>query len=142
AALAAVNYTRRILHGLAAISDYPTRETIRVDLPEVSTIVDALAEAFSDLASALEKREEPPRLKLVSEWRSRLEMAFQAPLRKGTAQGRIKIRQKTLDQTEEWLLYHLANVLQLTMATRAAIVRLVRSEKALSPTSVGDSFDR
>jgi uncharacterized membrane protein YccC len=142
AALAAVNYTRRILHGLAAISDYPTRERIYVDSPEVSTIVEALAKAFLDLAATLEKREEPPRLQLISEWRSRLEMAFQAPLRESTVQNRIKLGKKTLDQTEEWLLYHLANVLQYTMAMRAAIARLVRSERKLSPPTVGDSFDR
>jgi len=142
AALAAVNYTRRILHGLAAISDYPTRETIHVDSLEVLTIFEALAKAFSDLATAIEKGEEPPRLKLVSEWRSRLEMAFRSPLREGKVQSWIKIGQKTLDQTEEWLLYHLANVLQLTMATRAAIARLVRSERKLAPTTVGDFFAR
>jgi uncharacterized membrane protein YccC len=142
AALAAVNYTRRILHGLAAISDYPTRETIHVDSPEVLTIFEALAAAFADLATAIEKGEEPPRLKLVSEWRSRLEMAFRSPLREGAVQSWIKIGQRTLDQTEEWLLYHLANVLQLTMATRAAIARLVGSERKLAPTTVGDFFDR
>jgi uncharacterized membrane protein YccC len=133
AALATVNYTRGILHGLAAISDYPTRETIHVHSLEVSAIVEALAQAFSDLAAALEKRQEPPVLQLISEWRSRLETAFQAPMREGAVQKRIKIGQKTLDQTEEWLLYHLANVLQLTMAIRATIDRLVRSERRLSP---------
>ena len=142
AALAAVNYVRRILHGLAAISDYPTRGTIYVDSPEILKIVEALAKAFLDLAAALEKREEPPRLKLISEWRSRLETAFQAPLRKGEFPDRMKIGKKTLDQTEEWLLYHLGNVLQSTMAARAAIARLVLSERKLSSPTREDSFDR
>jgi hypothetical protein len=41
----------------------------------------------------------------------------------------------------EWLLYHLANVLQLTLATREAIARLVRSERKLS-TAGRDALPR
>jgi uncharacterized membrane protein YccC len=134
AALATVTYTRRILHGLAAISDYPTREAVQIESAEVSKIVEALAEAFVHLAVALEKREEPPRLELVSELLGRLEKAFHASLRKNQFATEIKIENETLNETEEWLFYHLANVLQLALATREAIARLVRSERKLSTT--------
>jgi uncharacterized membrane protein YccC len=132
AALAAIYYTRRILHGLAAISDYPTRVSIPVESKEASVIVDALAKAFQDLAVSLEKGEEPPRLQFISERVNQLEVAFRAPLRKGAAEPRIKVGKETLNQTEEWLFYHLANVLRLTLATREAFARLVRSERKLS----------
>jgi len=132
AALAAIYYTRRILHGLAAISDYPTRVMTPVESKEASEIVEALAKAFQDLAVSLEKGEEPPRLQFISERVNQLELAFQAPLRKGAAVPRIRVGRETLSQTEEWLFYHLANVLQLTLATREAFTRLVRSERNLS----------
>ena len=132
AALAAVNYVRRIFHGLAAISDYPTRETTRVESRKVSEIVEALADAFDDLAATLEKKMEPARLRKVSELVSQLEAAFQLPSRKDTSTSRIKIGNEELNQTEEWLLYHLANVLQLTLATREAITRLILSERKMS----------
>ena len=132
AALAAIYYTRRILHGLAAVSDYPTRVMIPVESQEASMIVEALAKALQDLAVSLEKGEEPPRLQFISERVNQLELAFQAPLRKGAAVPRIRVGRETLSQTEEWLFYHLANVLQLTLATREAFARLVRSERKLS----------
>jgi uncharacterized membrane protein YccC len=136
AALAAIYYTRRILHGLAAISDYPTRVRNPVESKEASEIVEALAKAFQDLAVSLEKGEEPPRLQFISERVSQLELAFQAPLRKGAAVPRIRVGKETLNQTEEWLFYHLANVLQLTLATREAFARLVRSERKLSAIQI------
>jgi uncharacterized membrane protein YccC len=137
AALAAVNCTRRILHGLAAISDYPTRLTIPIESKEVSEIVEALAKAFQDLAASVEKGEEPPRLQFISKQLSRLELAFEAPARKGASMPRIRAGRETLNQTEEWLFYHLANVLQLTLATREAFSRLVRSERKLSVVQRG-----
>jgi hypothetical protein len=132
AALSAIYCTRRILHGLAAISDYPTRVRIPVKSKEAFGIVEELAKAFQDLAAALEKGEKPPRLRFISERVNQLEMAFQAPLRKGAAVLRIRVGKETLNQTEEWLFYHLANVLRLTLATREAFARLVRSERKLS----------
>jgi hypothetical protein len=103
-----------------------------VESKEASVIVEALAKAFQDLAVSLEKGEEPPRLQFISERVNQLELAFQAPLRKGAAVPRIRVGKETLNQTEEWLFYHLANVLQLTLATREAFARLVRSERKLS----------
>ena len=132
AALSAIYCTRRILHGLAAISDYPTRVRVPVKSKEAFGIVEELAQAFQDLAAALEKGEKPPRLRFISERVNQLELAFQAPLRKGAAVPRIRVGKETLNQTEEWLFYHLANVLRLTLATREAFARLVRSERKLS----------
>jgi uncharacterized membrane protein YccC len=132
AALATVTYARRILHGLAAISDYPTREAVQIESAEVSRIVEALAEALIHLAAALEEREEPPRLQLVSELLGDLEKGFHASLRKNEVATEIKTENETLNETEKWLFYHLANVLQLTLATREAIARFVRSERRLS----------
>jgi uncharacterized membrane protein YccC len=132
AALAAVNYTRRILHGLAAISDYPTRGTIQIESPEISRFFETLALAFTDLAEALEKREEPPRLRVVLELLSRFERTSGEPSRRRSTASETEIPKAALSGVEEWLVYHLANVFQLTLATREAIARLVRSERRLS----------
>ncbi len=52
--LAAVNYCRRILHALAAISDYPTREPIQLESDDLTRLINALAKALDDLAASLE----------------------------------------------------------------------------------------
>jgi uncharacterized membrane protein YccC len=131
AALATVNYTRQILLGLAAISDYPTR-TINIDPSKASTLLETLAQAFTDLAEAVEKREEPPRLKAVLELLGRLEKVSGDPLRRKTAASETVIPKETASgDADKWLIYHLANVYQLTLATREAIARLIRSERRL-----------
>jgi uncharacterized membrane protein YccC len=136
AALAAVNYTRRILHGLAAISDYPTREAIKVESKEVFRSFEALAEGFSVLAMSLEKREEPPRLRVISELVSRMELLFPIPQKGRAVAITSRIGKETLNQTEEWLLYHLKNVLRVTLGIRETIARLVTSEQALKTSDV------
>jgi uncharacterized membrane protein YccC len=123
AALATVNYTRQILLGLAAISDYPTRGTIHIESAKISGLLETLAIAFGDLAQAVEKREEPPRFPVVPEVLGRLEK------RKFNAAEMDP--KSTSSDADEWLVYHLANVLQLTLATREAIARLIRSERRL-----------
>jgi uncharacterized membrane protein YccC len=132
AALAAVNYTRQILHGLAAISDYPTRGMLHIESAEISRLFETLALAFVDLAKAVEKREEPPRLQVVSELLSQFEKVSHEPSRRKVTAAETEIAKGTLSGAEEWLFYHLTNVLQLALATREAIARLVRSERKLS----------
>jgi uncharacterized membrane protein YccC len=137
AALATVNYTRQILLGLAAISDYPTRGTINIEPAKASRLFETLAEAFADLAEAVEKREEPPRLKAVSELLGRLEKVSGDPLRRKPAASETVIpKKKASVDADEWLIYHLANVYQLTLATREAIARLIRSERRLAGSGV------
>ena len=49
--LAAVNYCRRILHALAAISDYPARKPIQIESEELTRLIDGLAKALDSLAA-------------------------------------------------------------------------------------------
>src|ERR1700719_4988889 len=65
--LAAVNYCRRILHALAAISDYPTREPIQLESDDLTRLIEALAKALDDLAASLKKGTDPGRLADSSE---------------------------------------------------------------------------
>jgi uncharacterized membrane protein YccC len=132
AALATVNYIRGILLGLAAISDYPTRGTIHIESAEISSLLETLARAFVDLAEAVEKREEPPRLQAVSKLLSRLEKGSGEPLRRKLTASEMEIPMRISSDAEEWLVYHLANTFQLTLATREAISRVIRSERKLS----------
>ena len=77
--LAAVNYCRRILHALAAISDYPTREPIQLESDDLTRLIEALAKALDDLAASLEKGTDPERLADSSEILERLERICKQP---------------------------------------------------------------
>ena len=135
AALGTVAYVRRILHSLAAISDYPTRETIKVESKEVFLSFESLADAFESLAASLEKGEEPPRLRIVSDWVSKLELIFPISRREKQQFPSRVIGQVMLNPTEEWLLYHVKNMLEVTLATREVVRRLVTSERGLVRTA-------
>ena len=132
--LAAVNYCRRILHVLAAISDYPTRKSVRLKSDELAGFFEALAQAMNDLANSLATGTEPKRQSALLELLEQLQSSLPASSDPrtmpetsfGTAQN---------GATDAALSYHLKNAVDLTLAAREVIWRLLRSEKPASITN-------
>jgi uncharacterized membrane protein YccC len=125
--LAAVNYCRRILHALAAISDYPTRKSVQLDSDQLARFLQALADALDELANSLLAKTEPKRLLDLSILLEQLESTF--PEAFGDAQKLDEIPAATAQDlaTGASLFYHLKNAVNLTMATREVIARLIQS---------------
>ena len=125
ASLAAVNNCRRILHALAAISDYPTRAAVRLKSDELIQFFQALAESLEDLANSLVNRTEPKRLSdltaLLDGLESLLPVRFNN--REATAESLGETRQES--GTSASLFYHLKNAVDLTVALREVISRLL-----------------
>jgi uncharacterized membrane protein YccC len=125
--LAAVNYCRRILHALAAISDYLTRQSVQLESEEMTGFFQALAQALEDLARSLVERTDPRRLAELPLLLEQLENAF--PPASGDAQNQPEIFAGTTPNsvTRTSLFYHLKNAADLTVAAREVISRLLRS---------------
>jgi uncharacterized membrane protein YccC len=123
ASLAAVNNCRRILHALAAISDYPTRKSVQLQSDELIGFYQALAQALDDLASSLMTGTEPKRLSDLSILMERLEDILPALF--GDRQDASQSSAHRM--TGASLYYHLKNAVDLTLATREVIARLLRS---------------
>jgi uncharacterized membrane protein YccC len=125
--LAAVNYCRRILHALAAISDYLTRQSVQLESEEMTGFFQALAQALEDLARSLVERTDPRRLAELPLLLEQLENAF--PPASGDAQNQPEIFAGTSPNsvTRTSLFYHLKNAADLTVAAREVISRLLRS---------------
>jgi uncharacterized membrane protein YccC len=122
--LAAVNNCRRILHALAAISDYPTRKSIRLESGELARFFQALAQALDELASSLVAGTEPKRLSDLSIFVEHLENTFpglSGPAQIASAAG---TGNREDGMTGASLFYHLKNTVDLTLATRETILRL------------------
>ncbi|MBV9298371.1 MAG: FUSC family protein [Verrucomicrobia bacterium] len=119
--LAAVNFCRRILHVLAAISDYQTRESAQPDSKQLAGFLQALAQALDDLANSLLDGVDPKRLSDLPILLEQLEEIFM-----GTANGQNPSAAATMDDSAiaASLFYHLKNAVDLTLATREAISRL------------------
>jgi uncharacterized membrane protein YccC len=124
--LATVYNCRRILHALAAISDYPTREPIQFESGAITRLVEAVAKALDDLAASLELEPGAGRSRLpdLSELSERLENAPQ------TTQIAINAPVGSPKNSEApvWLFDHLKNAGDLVLATREILARLLRSE--------------
>jgi uncharacterized membrane protein YccC len=125
ASLAAVNNCRRILHALAAVSDYPTRKSVQLKSDELIGFYQALAQALDDLATSLVTGTQPKRLSDLSIMMERLENMMptglsEMPNASQSAQDAM---------TGASLFYHLKNAVDLTLATREVISRLLRSAK-------------
>jgi uncharacterized membrane protein YccC len=128
AAAAAISYCRRILHALAAISDYLTRESIRLESDYLTKLFDVLANALEDLAASLQMRTDPSRFPDLSEFSQRLEKALQAvPLEMEEA-ANLAVENPKNNEAQAWLFYHLKNVSHLTLAVREVLSRLLQSE--------------
>jgi uncharacterized membrane protein YccC len=123
ASLAAVNNCRRILHALAAISDYPARNSVQLKSDELIGFYQALAQALDELANSLANGTEPQRLTDLSILLERLENMMPAVF--SEMQNAPGSRQSSV--TGASLFYHLKNAVDLTMATREVIARLLRS---------------
>jgi uncharacterized membrane protein YccC len=126
--LAAVNYCRRILHALAAISDYPTREPVQLESDDLTRLVEALAKGLDDLAASLEKGTDPGRLVDSSEILERVEKDLQIARQDFQTVSDVPVGNPKNSEAEAWLFYHLKNVYNLTLAAREAVSRLIRSE--------------
>ncbi len=125
ASLAAVNYCRRILHALAAISDYPARKSVQLKSDELIGFFQALAQALDDLASSLEERTEPEPLSDLSILLEELENSF--PTSAGDRMKTPGISHDRMASTS--LFYHLKNAVDLTLSIRQAISRLEKEEE-------------
>jgi uncharacterized membrane protein YccC len=120
--LAAVNYCRRILHALAAISDYPTRQSVPFKSDELIGFFQALAQALDDLAHSLVTGTEPKRLSDLSALLEELENIM--PAVSSDTQKASETTQNRVAGAS--LFYHLKNAVDLTLATRETISRLLR----------------
>jgi uncharacterized membrane protein YccC len=131
--LAAVNNCRRILHALAAISDYLTRKSVQLKSDEVIGFSQTLAQALEDLANSLVNETEPKQLSDLSALLEQLENLVPAAF---DTQNASKTSAETTQNsaTGASLFYHLKNAVALTLATREMISRLLRS--ARRPPSV------
>jgi uncharacterized membrane protein YccC len=132
--LAAVNYCRRILHALAAISDYPTRKSIQLELGQLGGLFQALAEALDRLAENLASRTEPHSLSELTMILEELEDTF--PEASGDVQNESEALQGAALNPATGAFYHLKNAVHLTLAVREVISRLVRSWDTSSPRKV------
>jgi uncharacterized membrane protein YccC len=125
ASLAAVNYCQRILHALAAISDYPTRKSVQLKSEELIGFFQALAQALDDLANSLVERTEPEPLSDLSILLEELENSF--PSSAGDRMNTPRISPDGMASTS--LFYHLKNAVNLTLSIRQAISRLEKEER-------------
>ena len=114
-----MNYCRRILHALAAISDYPTRKSVQLESDELVGFFQALAQALDDLANSLVAGTEPRRLS---------DLSSSGAAGKHFAPGGSRSSDEAAEnRAPAPAFYHLKNAVDLTLATREAISRLVES---------------
>jgi uncharacterized membrane protein YccC len=123
ASLAAVANSWRILHALAAISDYPTRKSVQFKSDELIGFYQALAQALDELAKSLVSGTEPKRLSDLSILLERLENMIPSVF--SGMENASQSRQSSM--TGASLFYHLKNAVDQTLATREVIARLLRS---------------
>jgi uncharacterized membrane protein YccC len=133
--LAAVNNCRRILHALAAVSDYPTRKSVQLEASELIEFFQALAQALDQLANSLVTRTKPRRLLDLSLLLEQLENSF--PRGSSDAQ---KMPENSAEAAENnatgaSLFYHLKNAVNLTLAMREVISRLLSAPPPSAKTS-------
>jgi uncharacterized membrane protein YccC len=135
--LATVNNCRRILHALAAISDYRTRKPNQFQSDTITQLVEAVAKALDDLAASLELAPGAGRSRLpdLSELSERLENAPRpAQIAINGPEGGPKD-----SEASAWLFDHLKNAGDLVLATREVLARLLRSEVQIAePASLAN----
>jgi uncharacterized membrane protein YccC len=134
ASAAAINYCRRILHALAAISDYLTRGSVRLEDHLLIRLVDALAQALDSLATSLRKGTEPERLSGLSELCGWLKGALPALSLRQEETPNLTVDNPGKNEAQAWLFYHLENVSNLALAVREVLVRLIQFEPRIRQT--------
>ena len=122
ASLAAVNYCRRLLHVLAAISDYPTRKSVQLESDELAGFFEALAQAFDDLADSLVTGTTPRRLSDLPVLLEQMESNLPEPSSDKRTVPSFETEQNGATSTS--LIYHLRNAVDLTLAAREVIGRM------------------
>lgn len=127
AAATAINYCRRILHALCAISDYPTRDTVSLESDDLDRVMDTLAQALDDVAAYLQSGTTPRRLPEPSKFGERLENALRVFLQQTPEATGSTSESSRNDEIRGWLFYHLKNVGSLTLALREATSRVLQS---------------
>ena len=129
ASLAAVNYCRRIMYALAALTDYPTREEVHDQWKALADMFQALGQAWTDLAINLRDGTEPRQpsnLLVLLEDRENAAVRHSAY----SASARETSAKFGADQSEgQPLYYHLRNAINLTLRTREAIIRMLRGKR-------------
>ena len=128
--LAVVNYSRRILHGLAAISDYPTRAPIQLESDELPRLIEALAKGLDNLATSLEMGTDPRLLSVHSglfEWPER---SLQEAPSDVQIPADVTVGNPKNSETAAWLYYHLKNVSDLILAARNVVTRMGKNVSA------------
>lgn len=131
ASLAGVNYCRQALLALAALSDYPAREPVRLQSGASGDLLLALIDTLSDgldaLAEALETGAEPKPLIALANLTNELEDSVRSKSPGAPVPGPESDTYKK-DETVAWLFYHLHNISDLTLNAREVVVRLLRAE--------------
>jgi uncharacterized membrane protein YccC len=138
--LAAVNYCRRILHVLAAISDYRTRREVQPESEALAGFCEALPRAWDSLANSLIKRTEPERLADLSNLLESLEIGSPAASLKSLQANGISAGAVQTSVAGASLNYHLKNAVDLTLAIREVISRLVDSRGDSAPRRAAEIF--
>ena len=133
ASLAAVNYCRRILHALAAISDYPTRKSIQLKSERVDRIFPGAGSSSGRSSEQLGGPElNPKRLSKLSILLEQLENTFPAASGKMQKDSETSAGAEQASMTGASLFYHLKNAVDLTLATREVVLRLSKFPGAAS----------
>jgi uncharacterized membrane protein YccC len=125
ASLASVNYCRRILHSLAALSDYPTRGAVRHQSEELIEFFQVLAESLENLAASLVNRTEPKPLSTLTTLLDRLESFLPSAANDretGPGSPDETMQESAISAS---LFYHLKNAVDLTLKLREVISRLL-----------------
>jgi uncharacterized membrane protein YccC len=127
ASLATVNYCRRIMHALAALTDYPTREEVHHEWKALADLFQALSKAWTDLADDLRNGREPKQLPdLLALLEDREIAALARPVSTTESQT---FGEPDADQNASLALYyHLRNAINLTLRLREVIVRMLRGK--------------
>jgi uncharacterized membrane protein YccC len=123
--LAAVNYSRRILHVLAALSDYRTRKGVQLESEELAGFCEALAHAWDSLANSLTNRTQPERLADLSNQLESLEVGSLVVSPKSQTAREIYAGAAEDGVPGASLFYHLKNAVEFTLGLREVISRLV-----------------
>ena len=123
--LATVNYCRQILHTLAAISDYPTREPFQLESDDLIGLIEALAKALDYLAASLEIGVRPRRLSDLSEVAEELEKTLLPAPNEMQNVVCATVGNPKNSETAARLFYHLKNAANLTLEAREVVSRLV-----------------
>jgi uncharacterized membrane protein YccC len=120
--LAAVNYCRRLVHVLAAISDYPTRKSVQLRSDELAGFFEALDQSFDHLAESLVTGKRPGVLSNLSLLLEQMENNLQQPSSDKRTVPSLVSTQNGLSSAT--LFYHLRNAVDLTLEVREVIARM------------------